>query len=501
MPIVLITCPAHSMTHVLAEKLAEETGWPLYSRAELVEEAHAQGIKLSRLEASIIKTPMVSEKLAWEKEIYLSFVTDVLYRKIKDNNLIYTGRAAHLLFPGVKNILRAGISVPMETRVEVVAKELNLSSGRALDYLKSLDADIMKWVHYAHRADLRDTSNYDLLLNLEHISLANASNLLVRTAELPEFRLTNESTSHLEDLHLAARATLHLAFSKETSNLNLGVRASGKVVTVTYMPRQKKVAESISQVLGTLDECKGSVCTMAETNILYFSEKFDHKSETFNQITQLAKRWGAAIELIRLRPPTEGIPFLQEAAGPEPRNESQAYTGGVEDDGPEVETDDGGLGAALEELVAMGRSAGGYSIAGGQHEVIDGLRDSDNYSLIILDDLFQAKGPQASTRLTRELGLAIHERLKTPVIRIDELQAQFLFGKKQAFKLLMFILAALVIYGVVFTSQEPILNFLGGAIHEHWKWAAAAAVVLFVPTVAYIYGTISGLILKLVDID
>ena len=122
MSIVLITAPAHSMARVLAQQLADKTGWPQYSRDQLTEEAHAHGIKLSRLEASIIKSPIVSEKLAWEKEIYLSFVTDVLYTKIKDQNLIYTGRAAHLLFPGVRNILRVGISVPMETRVDIVAQ-------------------------------------------------------------------------------------------------------------------------------------------------------------------------------------------------------------------------------------------------------------------------------------------------------------------------------------------------------------------------------------------
>ena len=292
-----------------------------------------------------------------------------------------------------------------------------------------------------------------------------------------------------------------MALNKETSGLNLGVRARGKVVTVTYMPRQKGVAESISRVLGTLEECKENICTMAETNILYLAEHFDPKTGEFHQINQLAKRWGAAIELIRMIPSKDGEPFFQEMAGPEPRAESGAYTGGVEDDGPEVNTDDGGLGITLEELVAMGRSAGGFTIAGGQREVIEALRDNDNYSLIILGDLFLSKGPQASTRLTRELGLAIHERMKTSVININELQSQFLFGKKQALKLLIFSLIAFCIYGLVFSFQEPILNFLGGSIHEHWKWVASAAVVLFVPFVAYVYGNVSGLILKLVNID
>jgi len=120
---------------------------------------------------------------------------------------------------------------------------------------------------------------------------------------------------------------------------------------------------------------------------------------------------------------------------------------------------------------------------------------------VILGNLFLSKGSQASTRLTRELGLTLHDKLRTPVIDIKELESQFLFGKAQAFKLVMFTLILLCIYGLVFNFQKPILNVIGGDLHAQWKWAAAFGIAFFVPFVAYVYGTVSGLILKLIDID
>ena len=149
----------------------------------------------------------------------------------------------------------------------------------------------------------------------------------------------------------------------------------------------------------------------------------------------------------------------------------------------------------------MGRSAGGFTVAGASREVINAVKENNNYSLVILGELFLSKGPQASTRLTRELGLTLHEKLRAPVININELQSQFLFGRAQAFKLIIFIAIAVCIYGLVFSFQKPILNFIGGDLHEQWKWLSAIGLAVFVPLVAYTYGTISGLLLKLIDID
>ncbi len=504
MPIVLITSPPYGMGQTLAQELANKTGWPLYNRERLIEEAYKQGIKLSRLENSIIKSSIISEKLAWEKELYLSFVTDTLSRKIKNRNLIYSGRSGHLLFPGISDILRVGIGIPMELRIDNVSKQLGLSQEKSVEYLKALDLDIEKWINYIHREQSNNFSHYDLLLNIRNLSLSNGSELLCKTAELTDFQMSEKSIKVLEDQHLAARARLHLARNKETAGLNLGVRARNKTVTVTYMPRQEAAAASISQALEDLEGCEENLCTMAETNILYIQECFDPKTDDFSHVTQLAKRWGAAIELLRLVP-KEKEGTLQKDIKSEPlsgnHKDSTTYNGGVEDDGPELNTDNGGLSETLEELIAMGKSAGGYTVGGAGREVIDTVKDNNNYSLVILGNLFLSKGPEASTRLTRELGLTLHDKLRTPVIEIDELKSEYLFQKAQALKLVIFTLIVLSVYTMVFSYQKPILNVLGGDLHEKWKWMAALGVAVFVPFIAYIYGTISGLILKIIDID
>jgi hypothetical protein len=58
-----------------------------------------------------------------------------------------------------------------------------------------------------------------------------------------------------------------------------------------------------------------------------------------------------------------------------------------------------------------------------------------------------------------------------------------------------------LIYALVFTNQKPVLDFLGGPVHQNFKVLAAVVVTLFSPLLAYAYGTVSGLALKFINVD
>ena len=115
--------------------------------------------------------------------------------------------------------------------------------------------------------------------------------------------------------------------------------------------------------------------------------------------------------------------------------------------------------------------------------------------------MFLSKGHSTRTRRTRELAMSIRDRLKAPVITLEELKSRFLFGKRQGITLAGFGVLLTLIYMLVFRNQAPVLTFLSGPIHQQMKWLAPLVVVLFVPTIAYLYGTVTDLILKLINID
>jgi hypothetical protein len=476
------------------------------SREELWEQAQELGIKVGRLELSMIKSRGREEKLAQEKEHYLAFITEAICEKASQGNLIYHGRGAHLLLPRVSHCLRVGLVVPQEVRLKEAMLELRVSRDKSLTYLEQIDEGFDKWVRYVHRVDPKEPGNYDFFVNLQNVSMENVSSALCAIADLPDFRPTPASRKLMEDLGLAARTRIRLAIDERTRSADLKVRAEGGAVTVTYMPRQEAVAEAIPEVLQDLKGCREIVCTMAETNILLVQETFDPESESFKRIVQLAPRWGAAVELLRVvaqREPGDEVSGALSAAHVQSTEERRPgnYTGGVEDDTPEPVGDDGGMARTLDELVALGRSGGGHTVQGGLGKILDAIHGDSNYAVVAVGDLFLSKEHSTRVRQTRELAMALRERLKAPVITTDELQLRFLFGKKQLANLLGFAALVASVYTLVFFFQAQILDFLGGEAHQKWKWLTSLGVGLFVPFIAYSYSKVTGSLLKLIGVD
>lgn len=155
----------------------------------------------------------------------------------------------------------------------------------------------------------------------------------------------------------------------------------------------------------------------------------------------------------------------------------------------------------LEKLVSLGRSGGGHTVIGGRDRLLEALRSNGKQALVVIGDMFLDKDHLVRTRQTRELALAIQETVKAPVITAGELQTRYFFGKRQAVKLVSCALLAIVTYLLVFYNQRPILDFLAGDLHQKLRWVSPIAVVLFVPALAYVYGTVTGLLLKWIDID
>jgi hypothetical protein len=154
----------------------------------------------------------------------------------------------------------------------------------------------------------------------------------------------------------------------------------------------------------------------------------------------------------------------------------------------------------IEELSRMGRSGGGRTVGGAHENLLDALNPQIPYTMVVVGDLFLSKGHAARVRLQRELKSLLSDKIKAPVVGTDELKPQFLFSKRDLFRMVGYLALVIVIYFLVFTNQMQVLTFLSAA---GWKAKvlAAVAVFIFVPVVAYFYGTVSKTFLKLIKIE
>lgn len=503
MAIVIISSWAEEARRELARAVATKLGCPSLSREDLVEQATETGIPVGKLEIAVMKGSAPRERLARHKSRYLAFITASVAEKARETqDLVYHGRACHLLLPGVDHVLRVGVVPHQERQLATVMARLNLDRDKAQRYLADLNQDLRNWFHFIHDADPDELGQYDLTLNLGHLSPESAASAVCSMAQLPDFAPTPASRRALNDLWLSAKARDLLGRDPATAGADLNVTAQNSRVTVTYMPRQQAVAQAIPRVLAGLGGVGELVCTMALTNVLWVAERFDAGSETFHGITDLAQRWGAGVELLRL--PGEGQATACEPGGEEDlvcRPKDLDPTGGIEDDLPAAAqaspVDDGGLALVSERLISRGIFAGSQTAtAASAATLANHAKGQGRYSLVVIGEVFSGKAAAARVRQTRELAAAVAERGHAPVITADELQSKFLFGPKQMSRLGLYLAATVLIYLLAFTFQRPILDFLAGPDWQSWRWLATAAIVVSAPAVAYLYGNATGLLMK-----
>jgi cytidylate kinase len=498
----------------LAERLAASLGYASLSREDLIEAAVKEGIHVGKIETAMVKRRGFSDRLVLEREHYLAFSRAFLCDRAVEGSLVYHGRTGHLLLPGLDNVLRVRVVADYEYRLMTVMDKLGLDRNKARAYLEDVDEDRRQWTHAMYGASCDDVDLYDVTINLQQFNVDNAAAGLTSIAQLPDFQMTPASRRALENLRLGAKARVLLARNESTYSASFKVTANDGVITVTYQPQEARVAEAIPKALETLDGYREIRTTMATSNLLWIQEEYDPTSEAFRNVVEIATKWGAAVELMRLIPQDEHNPQEADPDGrvsetaEEPvshiKPASREYNGGIEDDvGEEHERapgEDGGLIQTVEELARLGKSAGGREVSGGQVHLLEKIDRSVPYTMVVVGDVFLSKGSAARIRMARELRSFLSDHMKAAVVATDELKSQFLFGKRDVFRLIGFLSLVVLIYFVVFTHQKQVQEFLvGDRLIE--KIIAAVVVFLLVPIVAYAYGTVSRSFLKLIKIE
>jgi hypothetical protein len=282
------------------------------------------------------------------------------------------------------------------------------------------------------------------------------------------------------------------------------VRAHANVLHATYLPKDAGVADAVPEILGKVSGIQDLHCSMASTNILWVQECFEPDAPAFASVARVAERWNAAVELLRVVPRLEASDREAPAEAPPPGIQRER-DGGIEDDRPsELSSppgcNDAGLRGVHAELTHRGIAGGLRTALAHPRQIALALDRTVPYSLVVVGNVFTAKGHAASERMTRELAAQLADDLKVPVVRAGDLEAQYLTGRWQLLRLVGYALVVALLYALVFTHQREVLRFLtpesGGA-----QALAAGVLLLLIPTVAYLYGTVAKSLLKLVKIE
>jgi len=502
--IVCISRGSLSRGRELAEALARKLDYAVLSREDLIEAAIEDGIQVGKLETSMMKPRAFTERLARERDHYLAFSTAYLCQRVTEGPLVYHGRTGHLLLRDVGHVMRVRVVADDEYRVRTTMDRLGVSREKALRYLSEVEEDRRNWARLMYGVSWEDASQYDVVVNVERMSVDNAASALVGMSQLPDFQMTPASRRAMTELSLSARARLSLARDPRTGSCGFSVSAHDGVVTVAYLPHDMEVAEHVPAVLKGLEGARQILATMASTTILWVQETFDPTSETFREVVEIAGKWNAAVELVRYVPDQNGGSPSSPGAYTTPSPARAPATAGIEDDVEEEHEDDGGLKATLDDLARLGRAGGGRFVRGERGSLVATCCGTVPRSLVVVGNLFVGKDPAAKVRLTREMRDALAGSMRVPVVTVDELRSHYLFGRGDALRLVAYLTVILLLYVLVFTHQTEVLDFLlarwpSGTVGS--KYLVALAVFGFVPLVAYAYGQVARSMMKLIKME
>ncbi len=232
MAIVTISRGTFSGGKMLAECLSRRLGYCCIDRDVLAEKASTTRVSQTDIRAALEEPPAVPGRLNHKRYLYLALIQAVLAEQVRGGKAVYHGLAGHLLLKGAPALLRLRIVAPMEFRISMAQERLHLSRDEAISHIAKMDQDRRRWTQFLYGVDWGDPALYDLVVNLERISIEQACSVVISMIEQPEFEFSAERQAEMDDLALASRVRAALALDPFTSNLEVDVEAGRGVVLI-----------------------------------------------------------------------------------------------------------------------------------------------------------------------------------------------------------------------------------------------------------------------------
>jgi len=237
----------------MAECLASRLGYPVLGREVIQQAAQQLGVSARTLEEKMSDRPTVWSRFSSMRRAYVVAVQTALARQAASGNLVYHGLAGGLLLKGLPGLLCVRLIAPLQSRIKVVMGEFGMDAAEAERYIRDLDESRARWVKVMYGEDIMDPALYDLVINLETMSVEGACALAGRTAEQAEFTLTGSVRDRLGDFRLSCEVRLAMAGDPDLRSLELEADARGGVAVITgHVPLHTsgRTGDRIHQVAG-----------------------------------------------------------------------------------------------------------------------------------------------------------------------------------------------------------------------------------------------------------
>ena len=215
---------------------------------------------------AVSRPPSFWERVTHNRRLYLKVIRAALLDKAKSGRLVYHGLAGHLLLQDTPAVLRVRVIAPMGKRVEAAMAAQQLTRDEALHHIRKVDEDRIHWAKFLYHVEWGDPSLFDIVVNLEEMTVETATAMIATVARSEEFTCGPDCTEQRTNLALAARVEAALEVNQDTRAVE--VLASVEKETLRLVGKVETEALR-AQVLAVAKEVVGemSVSIIDETSV------------------------------------------------------------------------------------------------------------------------------------------------------------------------------------------------------------------------------------------
>lgn len=217
----------------MAECLADRLGYPLLGEEVVRDAAEHLGVTVELLEEKMGGRPTLWDPFSSLRRTYLLALQAALAERVVEGKLVYHGLAGGLLLRGAPATLLLRLVAPLRDRIEAVKRDSGMEDAEAQRYIRDVDAARSRWSRMMYDVDIADPALFDLVINLEGMSIEGACATTRKIGGRPEYEITDEVRAGLEDFRTTSRVKLALVEDVELRSLELDAQVEAGRVVVT----------------------------------------------------------------------------------------------------------------------------------------------------------------------------------------------------------------------------------------------------------------------------
>lgn len=179
MAIITISRQFGSNGEIIAEVLAEATGFLLLNKKSLEETIVEHHIPEIRLEWINESSPHDIAGFEEERIAYLEFMKETISGLAHKGHLFLLGRGGQFLFKDNKDAIHLKVLADIQTRTLNIQGRFDVDKATALKLINQKDAERLEYALFFHRGDSNDPQVYDMVLNTSRVPIKKAAAVML----------------------------------------------------------------------------------------------------------------------------------------------------------------------------------------------------------------------------------------------------------------------------------------------------------------------------------